>query len=137
MAKMLTGSSSAELTRQAGTTPLPSSPATAVPLLVFCPCYLPSSDSTVTVREVLDRLIVRMEPFVDGPFCAILFSSPMPDGLSTQLLLSLYFKLSRPARKNLQRLWSVHRFASRTDAAGSSIHPSSCAWRRASSSRAS
>ena len=57
---------------------------------------------------MLDRLLVRIEPFVDGPFVAILFSSPMPEGLSTQLLLSLYFKLSKPTRKNHQRLSIVH-----------------------------
>lgn len=80
-------------------------PSAPVPVLVFTPCTL---GPVPKPADVLSRLSYRLEPYVQSDYVAVVFATPQPPNLPSSLLVSTYLTLSRPARKNIQRLLVVH-----------------------------
>jgi len=85
---------------QAGTTE------DGLPLLVLSPCNLPRDASRV--NDILDRLMLRIEPYVSTAYVLIFFASPTSANLSTAMLVQRYLALPRTAKKNIQKLYTVH-----------------------------
>lgn len=95
---------------QAGTTRLVhngSAEPSDVPLLCFCPSYIPSTAKT-DAAQTLARISQRFDLLVQQDYAAVLFASPSSNAFSTAALVKAYFGLSRNAKKNVKRLYIVH-----------------------------
>jgi hypothetical protein len=74
-----------------------------LPLLVLCPCNLPTELSDIAVKQ----LTARLDNYAQEPYLLVLFASPSRP-VPVQHLIRYYRLLSTEARRNVRRLWICH-----------------------------
>lgn len=101
----VTASVSSRVLFQSGTSIDPYNPSqnNRIPLLVFCPCMLPTLVDEVAVQES----VAKLEQYAQQPYLLVIFASPSPS-VAIQRLVQAYRSLSSHARRNVKRIWVCH-----------------------------